>query len=523
MDRSRKISYTVLSISLAGMLICLCIFLRHSVLACHDSLADMVYARTETAGQSYKRAMDFCLARGRVGFIFPLVVTFRQIVNGHGNYASVWMLQHLPIMADVILVSWIIYKKTSPIYGMFFGMCFMGFLQVNVWHSLIDCYPLDFMYGLFISVLALWFFQKHLEKPGDKRFIILSVFLFYESMQAYEPFLFACFVYALLAFFNARARKEKKIKTFIGSLIPHVVTSAVFLGILIFLRRHPVVIEDVTPIDSYGTAEGFIKTWYTFSIGMFPLTHIRNVGFSSWLFTPDSMKGHIPFVIFSTVSMILSVILMFGSYRKAAPEKRKKTDRSLVVLGLSGLLYAVFFPLSHALTENYQKWVTEGEAGGYVPTAISYYGWILFLSCIACFVVNKIASGNRRYLRTAALIFAAFAFFFGSHFTSVINEYFRDEYASTGASVSSKAEAFYDMIEDVAGSGIHYDVIYVPDYMGINGDIEMNERFAESVLGYDIEIVNEEDEFESYLQQGARAAEFDYKEEDRQGVFGEVG
>ena len=516
MDRRKTISYFILSLCLAGMAACLCVFLRSAVMGCHDSLADLVYARTENIGQSYKRAMDFCLARGRVGFIFPAVVMFRQIVNGHASFTGLWLLQHIPIMADVFLVSWIVGRKTSPVYGIFFGMCFMGFLQVNVWHSLIDCYPLDFMYGFAISVLGLLFFQKHLEKQGDRLFMALSVFFFYESMQSYEPFLFVCFVYAWLALVSARG-KSAPVRSFIRSLIPHFITSVVFLAVLIWLRRHPVVVQTVTPIDSYGTVGGFVKTWYTFSIGMFPLTHIRNVGFSAWLFTPDSMKEHPLFVVFSTIAMVTSVLLMISSYRAMDKERQKKTDRTLLILSVSGAIYAVFFPLSHALTENYQKWVIEGEAGGYVPTAISYFGWILCLACLACFIVNRIALSGRRALMNSAVVFAGAAFFFGSHFTSVINEYFRDEHASTGASVSAKAAAFYDMIEDITDDGARYDVIYVPDYIGINGDIELNELFAESVLGYDIEVVNDRSEMEIYEQQGLSILEFDYDEDIREG------
>ena len=81
-----RICNALLAMTSVVMVAMVCYFLRNTVLACHDSMLDFTYARIYDFAFSYNHAMEFCLARGRAGFIFPFVVAVRQAIDGTGNY-----------------------------------------------------------------------------------------------------------------------------------------------------------------------------------------------------------------------------------------------------------------------------------------------------------------------------------------------------------------------------------------------------------------------------------------------------
>ena len=85
---------------------------------------------------------------------------------------------------------------------MSFACFFSAFIQIDLNHNLMTCYPVGFMYGIAMMAVGIWLYDSwfaHL-KDGKKTNvirIILSSFCYYESMQTYEPFIMACFIYIL--------------------------------------------------------------------------------------------------------------------------------------------------------------------------------------------------------------------------------------------------------------------------------------------------------------------------------------
>ena len=140
--------------------------LRFSFLSCSDSVSEFVYGRIYSFEYAYDRALNFSLQRGRFGLLFPLIVALRFKLLGLGIPAVAWALQHIPIAINVLIISVIIGRKAGREYGAAFALAFASLLQVNGWHSLITCYPLDFMYGLTIAILGFVLFYKSLGASG---------------------------------------------------------------------------------------------------------------------------------------------------------------------------------------------------------------------------------------------------------------------------------------------------------------------------------------------------------------------
>ena len=152
----------------AALAVMVCYFLKDEVLGCHDSFEDFIYAQMHTTSECFHKVLNFNLARGRVGFLSALVMTIRYIVLGTGNYTAVWLLQQVPIWLTVFLISWMVAKKTHPVYGIIFAAFFSAFLQIDNNHSLMVCYPMDFMYGMSLMVLGLFFYEKWLTKLKER-------------------------------------------------------------------------------------------------------------------------------------------------------------------------------------------------------------------------------------------------------------------------------------------------------------------------------------------------------------------
>ena len=207
----------------AAVIACFLYYVRHMVLADHDSLYEFVLAREYDFKYAFNRALNFNLKRGRVGVIFPFVVALRYQINGTGNYIAVWLLQYVPIVANIALIAHIIRKTVNKGTSALFVILFAGLVQINRWHCLIICYPLDFMYGLFVMILGLWFYYLYLtdeNKQGIAHYgkLVLSAFLTYESFMAYEPFFVSCGAYAILTVYFA-FKSEKKMSSRLCTLL----------------------------------------------------------------------------------------------------------------------------------------------------------------------------------------------------------------------------------------------------------------------------------------------------------------
>ncbi|MBO4243208.1 MAG: DUF2029 domain-containing protein [Clostridiales bacterium] len=478
-------------------------FLKDTLLACHDSFLEFIYARTETLAQGYKRALEFSLARGRIGFIFPAVVSFRYLIEGTGNYTAVWLLQYVPILMNIALISYILGKKTKAVYGWFFSMFFILFLQVDIWHSLITCYPLDFMYGLFLMILGLWLYHGWLSKLGEKKNtwrLILSVILYYESMQTYEPFLMAAAVYALITFsYCYTMRKEKTLKksliSFVLYLLPHFFTAVLYYGIIKYVNKHPIVDMAVTSIDQVGNFHDFVIAYKVYTFAMFPLRSARFMGPWYMMFSPGRISKHaLAIFVLAFAGCFAGFWLMMNQIRRGKREEIRKLRVTLLVFAASGLLIALFYALPHSLTANYQYWVLELATNGYVPTTICYFGWALFLSCLIAFGATFMAE-KKAMMRVIAVVLASFVIALGGYMTSLINSYFKLLPASTGTWTSLKAQTYYALITDEHIKEMKPDIIYTPDFTGVHGNMDYDDLIADRELSYDVTLASDRQVF----------------------------
>ena len=510
LSRKQSLALSVfLGIAMITLLSTMIWFVRDTVLACHDSIYDFVDARLNGVTIGYKRAFEYGLARGRVGFIFPLVVMFRYLVNAKGNFIAIWLMQYLPIFANIGLISYILGKKVGKLHGALFAVLFLSFLQIDIWHSLITTYPLDFMYGLFIMILGLYLYNEYLEKKaaGAKKIniirLIVSVILYYESMQVYESFIMSSLLYAVLTVVYVKRSGLKLfskdgIKKFVLTILPHFVTALIYLGIIVYLRSHPVV---ETPVSSMAMTsfKPFLLTYIVFSVGMFPLMGIKVISSLKELFMAMDPRA----IITSLMSALAFAAIGFGlmvSYRKSDAKDRKNALLKTLVFFIIGTLFALTFAIPHAMIPSYQEWVNVGHVRGYVPTTICYFGWAVVL--LTVFVaVTYYASYRSRRFRAIFLLCIFFCAYIGTYITFGINSAYRDTDYVTGTEQSLKAQNFFALIEDDYLREQKSAVFYSPNLIGVHFNIETDESLAEKLMGYDMEIINTEEDLLNYTTQ----------------------
>lgn len=507
---SKDLLYLAIFVACAlGMLAYYLYYCKDVVLACHDSLAEFTYAKMFGWKWAYKYSYRFIVSRGRYSRIFPAIICFRFWVHEKGNFLAVWLLQYVPVYANVFLLSAVVGKKTRKEYGIMLGLFFMVFLQINVGHSLIICYPLEFMYALFIAILGLVLFESFLEKPKLSGIwkVALSCFLYYESIQAYEAFLVTAACYAVIAFnYMLKAAKGKKlivkVWTFIKVLIPHIIVSIIFLCIFKYLRDHPQYPElSVINIDDHGTFKGFLKCWFYFSTGMLPL---RN-------FIEEFEGACKNLAQFSIRNIAIFIISGLGAYtgttiilKRASSEDEdmlKKINRALVVMGLAGLALACMFSVPHAMTGNYQMWITLG-AKHYVPSTICYYGWVVFIVCFSCLILNVLSRKEHKLVKPITTIVVTLLFAVGGLLTVNTNDVYKRMETSTTPYISYKAQAYYSLCTSKTFDEWDIDYIYTPGYCysGIHNNIENIESFMEFELGNEAVEINNEAGFISNYQ-----------------------
>ena len=520
-----KICNVLLAMTALVMVSMVCFFLRDTVLACHDSMLDFTDARLHDFKYFYEHAMEFCLARGRAGFVFPLVVSIRQLINGTGNYLAIWLLQQVPVWFDVGLIAWIIARKTRPYYGLYFICFYAAYVQIDFNHSLMVCYPLDFTYGLALMIIGLYLYDGWLKNlsSGNKTNtvrLIISLICFYESMESYEPFITASLIYIILsgihAFKNRKEYGKKSIVKFILRLIPHGIVGLIYVGIMVYLKINPVSDIPVTQPYSVGNIGAFLTTWKTFTLSLLPLTHYQNAGVTpATIFTGFFTIVFAAVMVFATVLLCLCVI---ADYSKKDKADRKKINRDLLLLGVIGLIVACTYSIPHAMTSNYQYWVLELGATGYVPSSICYYGWALSLTCAGCLLVNLLSTKGRWLYIPAYAVAAAFLGT-AAALTSDINHSYKGLPGATGEQISFRAQAFFSCFSSDDVEACSADMIYVPEYWGIHGNIGTNDNYADYELGKDTTLVNTYEAFTEVYSDYSTIAEFRYSEEADAGFY----
>lgn len=477
-------------------------FVKDIVLACHDSMKDFIDARTNPFTKGFLECFKYGLARGRVGFIFPMVVAFRYLINGTGNYFAVWLLQYVPVYANIALLGFIIGKKIDKIYGFVFPICFLGLLQLDIWHNLIMCYPLDFMYGLFIMILGIYLYSEYLNRLSDKNSkhnivrLIVSLVLYYESMQVYEAFIVSSLIYALFALsFACKNSNSIKvgIKNFVLKILPHFVVAVVYLLILVYLRSHPVVDVPVSEFGGEFNFKRFFITYVVLSGGMFPLVDLRIV---HGIFAGGISKRGILLGVLGAAGFI-AAFRYGGAYYSSLPkDKRKSVNRCLGMLALCGFVLAATFAIPHSLLPVYENWVVDESTGGYVPTTICYFGWSLAIFSIVMLLSHYFSRVEAKK-RAAVTLLLAVAFAGSVYLTSVINAIFDDTVSSTGSWMSRRAHGIWILLSDDGVKNLHPDLVYSPSMSGVHGNMENNDDLFDHELGYDAYLDND---YQAFLE-----------------------
>lgn len=472
-------------------------YFRHTVLSCHDSFNEFIQARTMTFAENFMDALNFCLARGRAGVIFPFFVAIKRFIEGTCGYVGVWLCQQVPIYANIVLLGYLIGKRTKAFYGWFFAFFFITFLQVDIWHSLIVCYPFDFMYGLFVMIWGLVVYDSWLNHLGEKKNnwrMVLSCFLYYESMQTYEPFITACAVYALLSFVYVYKNKgDKKFGIcfwdFCRRLIPHAVIAVVYYGIIVLLHKFPLTEVVVMPIDEHGTLQGFLTTWKSYSLGMFPLRLQTFTGPVTAQFTRAALSLHgVGIAGLAFAGLAAFYYLVYDDIKNGDAVYVKKLRQTLAAISVSGMLIGALYAAPHAFTGHYQSWVIEFQSPAYVPTTICYFGWATFLACGIAFGLTFIPKLNFK-INIAVAAVLAICFAVGGYLTSNINRFFKEIPAATGTYMSLHGQTFYAFITDDNVEQLQPDVIYTPGYHGLYGRMAGNDILADYELNYDVTMI----------------------------------
>lgn len=477
-----------------------CFFLKDEVLGCHDSFEDFIFARMHDFKGWFDHALEFNLARGRVGFITSFVLTLRYYILSTGNFTAIWLLQQIPIWFTVGLIAFVTGRKTRPVYGIMFAVFYAVFVQIDTNHNLMNCYPFDFMYGMTLMVLGLFFYDEWLSNIGKKRNlirIILSIFFYYESMTVYEPFITACTIYALISFAHVWVRRKelgrKAFPEFVIRLIPHAVTAGVFFVILQYLKAHPVIqTVTVTAVDEYGDFYDFANTWQTFSLALFPLSGIDNVNVVTSFQT--LLQGM--FLPVFSCCAAASVICAFFAAKNSAPsrEERKEINFRLLIIAISGLLFAVFYTLPHAATANYQMWVRDLNAKGYLTSSLCFFGWALMFSALISILINVLAHKGKAAFISGMLVIS-FLFFSCAEITMNINIVYRSNDAVTGQQMSYRGQAFYSFFSSEYAHDYAAILIYTPGLSGIHFNMEIDDGYADFESGRELTLTNSLPEF----------------------------
>ncbi|SMC38476.1 hypothetical protein SAMN06296952_0861 [Oscillospiraceae bacterium] len=489
MPKGKNSSGVVLAVCTAIVCAAVLYSLRYSYLSCSDSVSEFVYGRIYDFGFAFRRTLDFSLQRGRFGLIFPFVVAVRYQLLGSGSPFAFWALQYIPICVNVVLLSFILGRRAGVKCGLLLSLLFASLLQVNGWHSLITCYPLDFMYGLALALTGLCLFIKSTESKKNGLLLkIVSAFLFYESMQTYEAFLTVAAVYLVLSISVLKREGKLSFKNLVISLDAHMITGILFIAMRVFVMFHPIVplqdgVEDLTRM---GNPKDFVITLGAFSGGMFPLADLVHPRVRSRILADG-------FEIRDIVVSLVAGIGMFMFMKTC--RKDEKAAAKVKVIGLCGIVGALCFPLIHSLTSVYQKWVVEGHQFGYVPTTISYFGWIVFITC----AVSYLPLSGRTKGKAAPYV-AGIVLFTASLLTCGINHaLIVEKIGPTSITYSYRTQLFLAAAKDSYCSKEGYDLVYAPDFEGVHDSMMFHEIMLEneSETPYDVFLISSPDEYYS--------------------------
>lgn len=468
--------------------------LKYVVLASEDSMNEYALARQLGFVEMFKFTFNFCLRRGRVGLIFPLICTVRHYINSTGNYTLIWLLQYVPVVAVICYIASVVKKRIGTAASCLFLMITAVFLQTDTCHNLLVCYPLDFCAALFFSVKAVDLFISGTDnylKFGYKAktavMLILSAFCFYISLESYESFIVATFSMFLIVLFKLKSSEgtlKKKIKDGAVLLSLPFFVSVIYLIVWYILSQKVYSLVDEVYITDEFSTKGFLLTWATFSTDLFPFrryitykalhNHTEWFGFAEFFKDPLNIIGAIVSLIgtFSVTRYVIKNI-----------ESLKSKTISIRLCACISFAFAVLFPLSHALLPRYQSWVVNDKVQGYVPSFICYLSWTLFIACILILIMLRADFSKK----SITVIFAA-ALTVISVFGFTVTSLTSNKYIKALEEDSMKAQVFC-MISSEADFG-DAQIVYTDSFDGLHGQLQNDTSLMDFESGTDVTLTN---------------------------------
>lgn len=472
--------------------------LKYVVLASEDSMNEYALARQLGFVEMFKFTFNFCLRRGRVGIIFPLICTVRHYINSTGNYTLIWLLQYIPVVAVICYIASVVKKRIGTAASCLFLMITAVFLQTDTCHNLLVCYPLDFCAALFFSVKAVDLFISGTDnylKFGYKAktavMLILSAFCFYISLESYESFIVATFSMFLIVLFKLKSSEgtlKKKIKDGAVLLSLPFFVSVIYLIVWYILSQKVYSLVDEVYITDEFSTKGFLLTWATFSTDLFPFrryitykalhNHTEWFGFAEFFKDPLNIIGAIVSLIgtFSVTRYVIKNI-----------ESLKSKTISIRLCACISFAFAVLFPLSHALLPRYQSWVVNDKVQGYVPSFICYLSWTLFIACILILIMLRADFSKK----SITVIFAA-ALTVISVFGFTVTSLTSNKYIKALEEDSMKAQVFC-MMSSEADFG-DAQIIYTDSFDGLHGQLQNDTSLMDFESGTDVTLTNNPDD-----------------------------
>lgn len=472
--------------------------LKYVVLASEDSMNEYALARQLGFVEMFKFTFNFCLRRGRVGLIFPLICTVRHYINSTGNYTLIWLLQYVPVVAVICYIASVVKKRIGTAASCLFLMITAVFLQTDTCHNLLVCYPLDFCAALFFSVKAVDLFISGTDnylKFGYKTktavMLILSAFCFYISLESYESFIVATFSMFLIVLFKLKSSEgtiRKKIKDGAVLLSLPFFVSVIYLIVWYILSQKVYSLVDEVYITDEFSTKGFLLTWATFSTDLFPFrryitykalhNHTEWFGFAEFFKDPLNIIGAIVSLIgtFSVTRYVIKNI-----------ESLKSKTISIRLCACISFAFAVLFPLSHALLPRYQSWVVNDKVQGYVPSFICYLSWTLFITCILILIMLRADFSKK----SITVIFAA-ALTVISVFGFTVTSLTSNKYIKALEEDSMKAQVFC-MMSSEADFG-DAQIVYTDSFDGLHGQLQNDTSLMDFESGTDVTLTNNPDD-----------------------------
>ncbi len=487
--------------SLISVILLIGIFLhrlKYVVLASEDSMNEYALARQLGFVEMFKFTFDFCLKRGRVGIIFPLICTVRHYVNSTGNYTLIWLLQYVPVVAAIGYIASVINRRIGKAVSCLFLMITAVFLQTDTCHNLLVCYPLDFCAALFFSVASMDLFISGADgyfKNGIKSktviMLILSAICFYVSLESYESFIAATVPMFLIVLFKLSSSDGKigsKIKDGAVLLALPFLVSVIYIVVWYILSQKIYsLVDEVYLTDKFST-KGFLMTWATFSTDLFPFrryitykalhNHTEWFGFAEFFIDPLNIIGAIVSLIgtFSVTRYVIKNI-----------ESLKSKTISIRLCACISFAFAVLFPLSHALLPRYQSWVVNDKVQGYVPSFICYLSWTLFIACILILIMLRADFSKK----SITVIFAA-ALTVISVFGFAVTSLTSNQYIKALTIDSMKAQVFC-MMSSEADFG-DAQIVYTDSFDGLHGQLQNDTSLMDFESGTDVTLTNNPDD-----------------------------